>query len=254
VDKSKHMNDLARLILEAGSSSRTGALLPSGLSFRLQLPSTVTLKYDLVLSSNSLLELPSAQERLSTIDSLWQRVEEGGYLVITDTGTNAGFHVIAEARDYLNQISRLATEQEEESAGHCVSPCPHDSPCPRHSLDSIPCNFPVRFRNFSFSDLPSDQVHTEYVSYLVYKKAVRTEQSLPRILETPVRTKTSIYCRLCTNTGHLQEVLARKKDDDDLFQLGKKLRWGDMMPVKLTKVENRKKIGTPWMKHKQIIE
>ena len=33
---------------------------------------------------------------------------------------------------------------------------------------------------------------------------VRTEQSLPRILETPVRTKTSIYCRLCTNTGHLQ--------------------------------------------------
>ena len=113
--------------------------------------STVTLKYDLVVSSNSLLELPSAQDRLATLHSLWERVETGGYLVLADTGTNAGFHVIAEARDYLNQISRLAAEQVEEedgvpslTGGHCVSPCPHDGPCPRHSLDSVPCNFPVR--------------------------------------------------------------------------------------------------------------
>ena len=111
----------------------------------------MTLKYDLVVSSNSLLELPSAQDRLATLHSLWERVETGGYLVLADTGTNAGFHVIAEARDYLNQISRLASEQAEEEAGgssltggHCVSPCPHDRLCPRHSLDSIPCNFPVR--------------------------------------------------------------------------------------------------------------
>ena len=156
-----------RLILEAGSSNKAGSVVPSGLSFRLQLPvglvgrllitqfllhqSAITLKYDLVVSSNSLLELPSAQDRLSTLHSLWERVETGGYLVLADTGTNAGFHVIAEARDYLNQISRLASEQEEEedggpslTGGHCVSPCPHDGLCPRHSLDSVPCNFPVR--------------------------------------------------------------------------------------------------------------
>ena len=167
------------------------------------LQSTVTLKYDLVVSSNSLLELPSAQDRLSTLHSLWERVETGGYLVLADTGTNAGFHVIAEARDYLNQISRLASEQteqeggeEEEEAGgpsltggHCVSPCPHDGLCPRHSLDSIPCNFPVRYgeprisadsgpmfsfifryKNFSFPELSGDDVLTESVSYLVFKK------------------------------------------------------------------------------------
>lgn len=101
------------------------------------------------------MELPSVQDRLSTLHSLWERVEAGGYLVLADTGTNAGFHVIAEARDYLTQISRLASEQEGDekeeeegvaslTGGHCVSPCPHDSPCPRHSLDSVPCNFPVR--------------------------------------------------------------------------------------------------------------
>ena len=115
----------------------------------------MTLKYDLVVCSNSLLELPSAQDRLSTVHALWERVQPGGYLILADTGTNAGFHVIAEARDYLNQISRLASEQEEEqeeeqdgvaslARGHCVSPCPHDGPCPRHSQDSVPCNFPVR--------------------------------------------------------------------------------------------------------------
>ena len=90
-----------------------------------------------------------------------------------------------------------------------------------------------------------------------------------RLVETPVKTKSCIYCRLCTSTGTLQEVLARKKDDNDLFQLTKRLRfkkyyiitrveinsisirWGDTMPVKLQKVENKVKIGTPWMKHQR---
>ena len=93
------------MILEEGRSSKAEAPPPAGLSFRIELPRSVTLKYDLVLCSNSLLELPSAEERLSTIHSLWRRVEDGGYLVIADIGTNAGFHVIAEARDYLNQVS-----------------------------------------------------------------------------------------------------------------------------------------------------
>lgn len=82
---------------------------------------------------------------------------------------------------------------------------------------------------------------------------MRREQSLPRLVEPLVKTKTSFYCRLCTNSGQLQEVLARRKDDNDLFQLCKRLNWGDTMPVELHKVENRKKIGTPWMKHKQTV-
>ena len=72
--------------------------------------------------------------------------------------------------DECVQISVLAAEEEEEAGGHCVSPCPHDSPCPRHSRDTVPCNFPVRFKNFSFSELSSDEVLTEHVSYLVFKK------------------------------------------------------------------------------------
>ena len=79
------------------------------------------MKYDLVVCSNTLLELPSTSERLETLSKLWDRVEkvrvknlwnnghtilivQGGYMVLTETGTNAGFHVIAEARDYLIQV------------------------------------------------------------------------------------------------------------------------------------------------------
>ena len=79
------------------------------------------MKYDLVVCSNTLLELSSTSERLETLSKLWDRLEkvrlisisskhfnafvQGGYLVLTETGTNAGFHVIAEARDYLIQVT-----------------------------------------------------------------------------------------------------------------------------------------------------
>jgi len=162
--------------------------------------------------------------------------------------------VIAEARDYLIQISQSVHDEGEENqtdGGHSVAPCPHDAPCPRHVEDTIPCNFPVKYTNFGIDDLSPSEVQTELISYFVFKKEGRREMGQQRLVETPVKTKSCIYCRLCTSTGTLQEVLARKKDDNDLFQLTKRLRWGDTMPVKLEKVENKVKIGTPWMKHQR---
>ena len=76
---------------------------------------------------------------------------QGGYLVLAESGTNAGFHVIAEARDYLVQISQLAEAEAGEAEagaaggeGHSVAPCSHEAACPRHAHDTIPCNFPVK--------------------------------------------------------------------------------------------------------------
>ena len=42
----------------------------------IMLQSTVALKYELVLCSHTLLELPSAAERLATLNKLWNRVEK----------------------------------------------------------------------------------------------------------------------------------------------------------------------------------
>jgi hypothetical protein len=42
------------------------------------------------------LELPTAEERLMTLHNLWARFDEEDYLVLLETGINAGFHVVAE--------------------------------------------------------------------------------------------------------------------------------------------------------------
>jgi hypothetical protein len=49
------------------------------------------LKYDVVVSAYTLLELPSARSRLETIISLWNKTNK--YLIIVEQGTNAGFKV-----------------------------------------------------------------------------------------------------------------------------------------------------------------
>jgi len=244
VDPSKHMNDLARMILGGGDAFH----VPSGISFRLHTPSSSSLQYDLVLCSYTMLELPSAVERLSCLHTLWEKVEYGGYLVLVETGTNAGFHVIAEARDYLNQLSRLPDGDAGPPVGHAVAPCPHDDACPRHSEDTVPCNFPIRYRNFALPGISTEKIKTENISYVAFKKDVREVSSQPRLVETPVRAGSCIYCRLCTGAGTLQEVLVRKKDDAELYQLAKRLKCGDELPVRLKEWVDKPKIGTPWMK------
>jgi len=46
------------------------------------------------VSSYSLMELPSFKARLQVIDILWKKTKD--YLVIVESGTNAGFKVSAE--------------------------------------------------------------------------------------------------------------------------------------------------------------
>jgi len=174
----------------------------------------------------------------------------GGYLVLAETGTNAGFHVIAEARDYLIQMSQMPENEDEDTRGHSVAPCPHESSCPRHSHDTVPCNFPVRYQNFDIPELNPKDIKTDLVSYFVFKKEPRQSISKPRLVEAPLKVKSCIYCRVCTINGTLQETLARKNKDKDLYQLAKLMKWGDQLPVSLKRNEEKKKVGTPWMKNK----
>ena len=240
VDPSKDMNDLARLILAQGSDR---AELPAGISFRLHNPNQVGIQYDLVLSSHSLMELPSAADRLSAVHSLWRRVEEGGVLVLVEGGTNAGFQLVVEARDYLLQLAQLSREgQAEESLeGHVLAPCPHDQPCPKFLRDTVPCNFSVRFNNFDLKGLDPNTQRHETFSYVVFKKGARETEAFPRVVEEIVKTKGAIYCRLCTSDGTLQEVLCKKKKCAPLYQLAKRLNPGQQIPATLVKTEKKER-------------
>ncbi len=79
----------------------------------------------------TLLDLTTEDERLTTVDALWRKVEPGGFLVLIEVGTNAGFQVLSEARHYLNNCI-AATKQEDplfddeqdaaEMRGHLFAP------------------------------------------------------------------------------------------------------------------------------------
>ena len=65
---------------------------------------TFQTKYDLVVSAFTFLEFRNHKERLNNLHTLWERVEPGGFLVLTEVGSTSGFFVLAEARNYLMEL------------------------------------------------------------------------------------------------------------------------------------------------------
>jgi len=228
VDKSTEMNDVARNLILRGNENTP---LPMGMSFRLHCPSTISLKYSLVVCAYTLMEMESSVKRMEVVQTLWDRLEEGGCLVLAELGTNAGFQIICEARDYLLQVGGM--EEDETKRADIIAPCPHTKPCPRYTTDTIPCNFKIKYRRFDLKFFEKASFQSELYSYIVIKKGKKSRASLPRLVEEPLKTKNNFYCRLCTQAGTLQEVVCSKRHVPELYQLSKFLHWGDEMPVKL---------------------
>lgn len=54
------------------------------------------------------MELPDLKTRIETLLKLWDKCD--GYLVLIERGTNAGFSLINEARDFLiNHLGEMKT-------------------------------------------------------------------------------------------------------------------------------------------------
>lgn len=119
VDISREMNDLSEVLLQGGKGNKD---LPKGVFYRQFLPAE-RITYDIVVSAFSMFELPSLKARLQTILNLWNKTEK--YLIVVEQGTNAGFKIVNELRDFILDIKKHG------SVGHVFSPCPHDHPCPR---------------------------------------------------------------------------------------------------------------------------
>ena len=189
VDLSKDMTDLAIAIIMKGHMQYS---LPAGYTFRLHLPRDDSITYDLVTCSHTLLHIPTELERINIVDNLWRKTSpDGGFLILVENGTNAGFQVLQEARHYLLQVIKHQNEHSSTTAGsnlidsavedlsdldelkeyrsevkdvaqeaadeivtgHLFSPCPHEKACPRYEFDSIPCNFDIRYRNFQLEKI-----------------------------------------------------------------------------------------------------
>nr|CAD7616716.1 unnamed protein product [Timema genevievae] len=77
------------------------------------------MKYDIVVSAYALFELPSSESRLETILALWNKTQ--AYLVIVEQGTNAGFKIVNEARDFILYNSK--NDDNLLPQAHVFAPC-----------------------------------------------------------------------------------------------------------------------------------
>ncbi|XP_061725589.1 methyltransferase-like protein 17, mitochondrial [Cydia pomonella] len=223
VDTSPHMHDLARLILCQGKDNVTMPL--KGYFQRQFLPASTDLKYNIVLSAFSLFELPSMQARLETIQKLWKKTED--FLIIVEQGTNAGFQIVNEAREFVLNLPKG------KNNGYAFSPCPNDNVCPRYLELKTPCNFIMKYESLPY---PSKlDVFAELFSYVILRKGERPsdDPQWPRIVRAPIVRSGHTICRLCTKQGELQEIIfSKSKFDQTTYRCARSSNWGDLLPVK----------------------
>lgn len=222
VDTSPHMNDLARLILCHGKENVEMPL--KGYFQRQFLPASMDLKYSIVLSAYSLMELPSMKSRIETIQKLWNKTED--YLIIIEQGTNAGFQIVNEAREFV-------LNGPENQKGYAFSPCPNDNVCPRYLEHKTPCNFLMKYESLPF--MSKSEPLAELFSYVILKKGVRPTEDpqWPRVVRAPIVSSGHTICKLCTKEGELKEIIFSKgKYDQTTYRCARSCNWGDVLPIK----------------------
>ncbi|XP_046733970.1 methyltransferase-like protein 17, mitochondrial isoform X2 [Diprion similis] len=226
VDSSGDMNQLAESII-ANHPSKLKEVY-----FRQFLPSSSKIKSDIVVSAFSLFELPNVQARLDVVLNLWMRTNN--YLVIVEQGTNAGFKIVNEARDFILNMSIESLETDNPNPFHVFAPCPHDTICPRYIIDTTPCNFESSYFNALVGK--QTEIKKERFSYVVLKKGERPadDPQWPRIVRPCLFRSKHIVCRMCTGTGKLEEIVfTAAKHGKPLYKCVKNSDWGDKLPLQI---------------------
>ncbi|KAI8426902.1 hypothetical protein MSG28_014572 [Choristoneura fumiferana] len=222
VDTSQNMHDLARLILCQGKDNVTMPL--KGYFQRQFLPASTDLKYNIVLSAFSLFEQPNMRSRLEIIQKLWKKTED--FLIIIEQGSNAGFQVVNEAREFVLNLPKG------KHNGFAFSPCPNDNVCPRYLEHKTPCNFLMKYETLPYPS--KSDVAAELFSYVILKKGIRPsdDPQWPRIVRAPIVRSGHTICRLCTKQGELKEVIfSKSKFDQTTYRCARSSNWGDLLPV-----------------------
>ncbi|XP_047111717.1 methyltransferase-like protein 17, mitochondrial [Schistocerca piceifrons] len=239
VDSSRDMNEISSLIVRDGNANKD---LPKGIFYRQFLPASHTIKFDIVISAYSLLELPSTEVRLETVRNLWSKALR--YIVFVEQGTNAGFQVVNEARDYILHLAENASERLPMPKAHIFAPCPHDHSCPRAFEDKTPCNFEVTYESLPIGN--RGKLKKELFSYVVLAKGSRhsDDAQWPRIVRpTLVRSRHTI-CRMCTASGKLTEVIfTASKHGKIAYRCARASKWGDLFPVNLLESEMNSEVN-----------
>lgn len=257
IDLSKEQQYLCEYLLRGGKEF--GNLLP-GIYHRQYLPGSDRVKYDMVVSAFSLLELPNAELRASVIENLWHKTKD--LLVLVERGNKGGFDMINEARslildlnDYdvtdrvqLSSMTQPLLRQKNPSC-HIFAPCPHEFLCPRLHMPSKrsmnSCRFRVAFEPMEIGERKPGFVAEEFSYVVIRKKPFRNyfdEASVrwPRIVEKRKHSGGQIQHKICCPNGCLAEVTVTKKYGKNCYDIAKSCDWGDLLPIRVRDTYVRK--------------
>jgi ribosomal protein RSM22 (predicted rRNA methylase) len=255
VDISSSMNDLSSLLLRGGEEQNP--MIYNGVYHREYLPLSSTIKYDLVVSAFSLLELPSRSARIQTMESLWQKTHD--LLVIIEHGSKPAFAALNEVRSlvldmtghdvtntfYESSDSKQIKEYDWKDAptSHILAPCPHHMSCPKmFSGGPVLCNFNVNYHPLDLGFKESSHIQSERFSYVVLRKGRESvkKPKWPRINQEVIKKHGHAVCRMCCpDGGHKSITFSKGKHKGHLFRLAKVSEWGDLLPAVVTDVERR---------------
>lgn len=102
-DASKEMNSLAELITKGGHIDKPAKF--KNVFYRSHIAKEED--FNLVTSCYSMFEMSNRKERFELLESLWSKVKDDGYLVLTELGSKHGFTLIAEARKFFLTVSLI---------------------------------------------------------------------------------------------------------------------------------------------------
>lgn len=259
VELSKDQQHLCEYLLRGGKEF--GDAL-SHVFHRQYLPSSNRVRYDMVVSAFSMLELPNRETRTQTIENLWNKTSD--FLVIIERGNEGGFATINEARHLILDLSghdvtkklHLASESRpiiglQAPKCHVLAPCPHEFACPRAMMSDKKrmniCRFKVVFEPLDYGELKGPLINEEF-SYVVLRKGPHpsyTEPDIsirwPRIVEPRIKRSKHIHQKICCPNGCLAEtVITKSKYGKAAYDLAKASNWGDILPVKVKDTYIRK--------------
>ncbi|XP_063951173.1 methyltransferase-like protein 17, mitochondrial isoform X1 [Lytechinus pictus] len=250
VEVSKAMHQLSERLLQVSAGKEE--LLISNVYFRYFMPVSLRARYSMTVSAYSLLELPSFQDRVNTVRSLWKLTDD--YLVLIENGSYESYLALMEARDAIlmmkdqdqteedsnteepeNQFHDRLKPQIDQRGGYVFAPCSHDDPCPRlQESNGIPCNFEQTYQPLTqFSGKRSTAADIERFTYLILKKGPRIDtHDWPRVVKPVLKKSRHVICRLCCNDGSLGEaVFTKSKHSKDMYLCARYTNWGDLLPA-----------------------
>ncbi|XP_029836159.4 methyltransferase-like protein 17, mitochondrial [Ixodes scapularis] len=229
VDVSDDMNTLARLLVQGGNPNAEVKF--RGYYQRQFLPATHKIKFDLVTSAFSLLELPSTEHRLQTVASLWGKTNS--MLVLIENGTLEGHRAVLEARDFI--LTTTKKEDPEGCGARVLAPCPHDQDCPRETEGfGIPCNFQARYEEpFLLQKKKSARLNYSYV-VLQRSGSLPAEHDWARLIRPVLCRSNHVVCRVCCHDAKLREfVFTKARHGRHIYRVARCSEWGDQLPVSI---------------------